>query len=437
MRHKKAMRVLALTAVLSAVWGNGFGMEVLNTKKGVVIDDASLSVDGRLQFFGHGQIVKDPVRNDGRLYLFIKQARLRFHGNVEAVKYDVQLAFAGEDELRAGLNASLNLLDYSFDVPFFYGTHLKVGQFKVPYGRERLANGGRQLFADRSINNLAFRVGRDVGGAIYGRGEKLAGTLGVFTAGGRDVPERYLPEKLGVPLLAVRAGFDNGIDQDLFDLDAAIGRTDRVKGAVYANAAYTQDTAIGHNVVLGLKTSEVPLLLNKNWNPYLGKAPLDRGTLVQAGGDAVVKAPMGGATVMASAEGNYAAFSNIYGRIELAGGTGTLGAAKGNLELAARYAYLLLDENMSPGAGKKIVKGRTPVQELTPAVTYHIKKGRSKIILDLPILFDVPVAVEKGMGTYVLIPEQPDQTTLVNTLPGSYITRRTVVEGRMIYQLSF
>jgi hypothetical protein len=47
------------------------------------------------------------------------------------------------------------------------------------------------------------------------------------------------------------------------------------------------------------------------------------------------------------------------------------------------------------------------------------------------------VVVEKGVGTYVLIPEQPDQTTIANTAPGSYITRRTVVEGRMIYQLEF
>jgi hypothetical protein len=437
MKPTRWIRTAALAATAATFAAGASALEVINTKRGVVIDDASLSVDGRLQVFGHGQIVKDPFRNDGRLYLYLKQARLRFHGHVEAVAYEVQLAFAGEDELRAGLNASLNLLDYSFDVPLARGARLKVGQFKVPYGRERLTDGGRQLFADRSINNLAFRVGRDVGGAVYGRGDALAGALGVFTAGGRDVPERYLPEKLGVPLLSARAGFDNGVDDGLFDLDASIGRVDRVKTAVYANAVYTHDTAIGHNVVLGLKTAEVPLLLNKNWNPYLARAPLDRGTLVQAGGDAVIKAPLGRSTVMASAEGNYAAFSNVYGRIELSGGVAAVGAARGDLELAARYAYLLLDEDMSPGAGKRIARGRTPVQELTPAVTYHLARGRSKVIFDLPILFDAPVAVEKGIGTYVLIPEQPDQTVLVNTVPGSVITRRTVVAGRMIYQLSF
>lgn len=425
-------RVVAAAAVLIGLSSFGFGMEVVKT------DDLGLNLDGRLQFFGHGQVLKDPVRNDTRLYLYLKQARLRFHGNVQEVQYDVQLAFAGEDEVRTGQNAALNLLDYSFDMPLFDGgPRLKVGQFKVPYSRERLTNGGRQLFAERSINNLAFRVGRDVGGALYARGERFAGTLGVFTAGGRDVPERYLPEVLGVPMLALRMGYDDGIDQELFDLDGTVGEADRFKKAVYANALWVQDTSIGHNVVLGLKTSEIPLLLNKNWNPFLGKAPLDRGSLVQAGGDAVIRAPLAGGTVMASVEGNYGAFSNIYGRIEMAGGAGTIGVAKSKVELAARYAYLALDRDMSPGAGKKIIRDRTPVQELTPSITYHVKKGRSKIILDLPILFDVPVAVEKGLGSYVLIPEQPDQTTVVNTVAGSYITRRTVVEGRMIYQLTF
>ena len=438
MKITRRLAAAGLAAVCAGLPGKGLAMEVFNTKKGVVIDDASLSVDGRLQFFAHGQIVEDPVRNDGRLYLFLKQARLRFHGNVEAVRYDVQLAFAGEDEVRTGQNASLNLLDYNFDVPFFLkGLYLKVGQFKVPYSRERLTNGGEQMFAERSFNNLAFRVGRDVGGAFYMKGQKLAGTVGVFTGGGRDVPERYLPEKLGFPMTVVRLGYDDGIDEELFDLDGNVRPADNVKKALYANALWMHDTAIGHNVVLGLKTAEVPLLLNKNWNPYLGRAPLDRGNLLQAGGDAVVEFPMAGATWRASLEGNYAAFSNNYGRIEMTGGVGSFAMRRGNLELAARYAALILDTDVTPGAGQKIVTGKKPVHEVTPAIVYHMRRGQSKIILDLPILINTPVAVEKGLGAYVLIPEQPDQTTVVNTVPGSYIDRKNVVAGRLLYQLTF
>lgn len=436
--------VALLVAALVGVSPGAFALELLNTKDPVKIDDASLNLDGRLQFFGHGQFVKDPFRNDGRLFLFLKQARLRIHGNVESVKYDMQLAFAGEDEVKTGQNASLNLLDFNFDVPLpVDGLWLKVGQFKAPYSRERLTNGGKQIFAERSFNNLAFRVGRDVGGAVYAKGEKFAGTLGVFTGGGRDVPERYLPEKLGFPMTVVRVGYDDGIDEDLFDIDSTVGQTDRVRKAVYANALWMHDTAIGHNVVLGLKTSEIPLILNKNWNPFLGRAPLDRGNLVQAGGDAVIRAPWRGMTVMGSIEGNYAAFSNNYGRIELSGGVGSVGVAKGRWEFATRYAYLLLDKDMitpastNPPPGlKKIVTDRTPVQEITPSITYHLTRGRSKLIFDLPVLCNTPVVVEKGLGTYVLIPEQPDQTGTANGA-GNYIARRTVVAGRMIYQLTF
>jgi hypothetical protein len=428
-------RAPAAAAMAVALCLQGFGMEVFNTEQKPVIEKASLSVDGRLQFFGLGQVVKDPHRNDGRLFLFLKQARLRFHGNIEDVRYNTQLAFAGEDEVKSGQNASLNLLDFDFDLPLHNAVRLKVGQFKVPYSRERLTNGGQQLFAERSFGNLAWRVGRDVGGAVYAKGDNFAGTLGVFTGGGRDVPERFLPEKLGIPMTVLRVGYDDGVGQDLFDIDSTIGTTDRPRMAAYVNALWTQDTLIGHSVVLGVKTSEIPLILNKNWNPYLAKAPLDPGSLVQVGGDWVFKAPLGGATVMASAEGNYAAYKNTYGRIDISGGTGMVGVAKGKVELATRYTYLNLGKKVTPGGGRFILTDNRPLQEVAPSLTYHVKKGRSKVLFDFPVLFDVPVVVEKGLGSYV-ITEQPDQVTLIKTA-GNTLRRRTVVEGRMIYQLSF
>ncbi len=436
MKYGIFQRVSAAAVLVAGLSLQGFGLEVINKEKGLVLDQFSLNVDGRLQFFGVGQEVKDPVKDDGRVYLYLKQTRLRFHGDVDDVKYNMELAFGGEDALKSGQNAALNLLDFSFDMPVWRAVSLKVGQFKVPYSRERLTNDGQQLFADRSIDNLAWSVGEDVGGALHAQGDKFVGVFGVFTGGGRDVPERYLPEKIGFPMTVLRVGYDDGIDKDVFDLDGTIGQADRVKKAVYLNGLVMKDTAIGHSVVLGLKTTEVPLLLDKNWNPYLGQAPLDRGTLTQAGGDAVIKAPFGGATVMAEAEANYAAFTNVYGRIEMSGGTATLGASKGKVEVAARYTYLLLDKNVTPGSGKKIMTGGRDIQEINPSLTYHIVRGRSKLIFDFPVLFNVPVATEKGVGSYVLT-EQPDQDVVVNTVPGSSIHARTVVEARMIYQLSF
>lgn len=41
------------------------------------------------------------------------------------------------------------------------------------------------------------------------------GGLGILT-GGRDIPERYLPRNLGVPMVMLRAGLDFGTGESVF-----------------------------------------------------------------------------------------------------------------------------------------------------------------------------------------------------------------------------
>jgi phosphate-selective porin len=174
-----------------------------------VNDPGGLRVDGRTQMFGFAQHVDDASRNDARLYLFLKQARLNFSGGTETTSYHVELAYAGEDEVRApSPGVSLNLLDFNFDIqlPGTEATAVRLGQFKVPYGREGLTNSGTLQFAGRSIQHLGFRMGRDVGAAVSTQRGALSLVGGMFAGGGRDVPERYLPQTLGIPLVALRVG---------------------------------------------------------------------------------------------------------------------------------------------------------------------------------------------------------------------------------------
>ena len=97
------------------------------------------------------------------------------------------MAFGGEEEVKApSPGVSLGLLEASGDIGLGGPLRLRAGQFRVPYSRERLSNPGTLLFADRSINNLMFNVGRDVGAAVYGQRGDLVGTVGVFTGGGRS-----------------------------------------------------------------------------------------------------------------------------------------------------------------------------------------------------------------------------------------------------------
>ena len=61
----------------------------------------------------------------------------------------------------------------------------------------------------------------------------------------------------------------------------------------------------------------------------LAQAPLVQGTVWQAGGDAVVRTPLGRYTVNAEAEVNYGKFSNSYGSLALKGGRVQVGASRG------------------------------------------------------------------------------------------------------------
>ncbi|PYQ47351.1 MAG: hypothetical protein DMF78_24020, partial [Acidobacteria bacterium] len=213
-------------------------------------DKFTLNANGRMQWLAVGQKLDDPFRSDDRMYLFMKQARLRLTGKYGDAKFDVQLAYGGEDVIAASPGVGLGLLDFSFDVPTPFKTRVKVGQFRVPYGRERLTDAGTLNFGDRSIQSLGFSWNRDVGAALSKRHGKFAGTVGVFTGGGRDVPQRYLPEKIGSPMLVTRFGYDDGIDEDVYTVNSRVASPDRTRLAAYFNALYLKDSLIGHSTVL-------------------------------------------------------------------------------------------------------------------------------------------------------------------------------------------
>lgn len=426
---KVMARTLAVATVLFGIapYGFGMGLEVLKTEK------FDLTIGGRAQLIAYAENVADPVRDNNRLYMFLKQARVNIHGAVQKVKYNTEWAYAAEDINTT--NNNLTLLDFSFDVPLLNSERnwLKIGQFKVPYGRERLAYDGNLMFADRSTQSLGFTRGYDVGAALLTQSGKLSGTVGVFTAGGRDVPLRFLPEVLGFPLVAVRVGINDGADKDVYTVTQNDLDIEKKQWAAYLNGLYTHDTLIGHGLVLDIQTGEKSLLTNLNWNPYLKRTPLNRGDLFQVGWDAVYRAPCGGGTSWSSEiEMNHGEFSNRYGTIVLNGlraQTGVLFNKK--YEVALRGAALLPDDAFKNISGRQIT-GKVVVSEVVPALTWYLRGHDLKIVVDAPVLINVPVANETGVGSYVLT-EQPDQTNSA----GSGIHRRTVTQGRLMFQAAF
>ncbi len=173
-------------------------------------DEAQLNVGAMTQVLGFGQRVDDPYTDHNRLYLFMKEARLPANGHYQDVSFNAELTLGGEEAIAATSGVSLSLLDLSINLPLRFlnaSSYVKVGQFKVPYGRERLTYSGSSQFIDRSIQDFGFRVGRDVGVAVTLNPGPFTIIGGVFTGGGRDVPPpHYLPERLGIPQFVVAPG---------------------------------------------------------------------------------------------------------------------------------------------------------------------------------------------------------------------------------------
>lgn len=453
MRFKNLAAPLA--AALLGVPAAASAAEVLKT------DNATLELNGRMQMLGFGQRVQDPFRADGRVYLFLKQGRLGVSGNVDRLRYGMSLAFGGEDEVKAtgGVTSgfSLGLLDMYADVPvpLVQNAYLRVGQFKAPYSRERLTDAGSLLFADRSLQNLAFRVGRDAGIVLHTRAGPLVAGAGVMTGGGRNTPERYLPQRLGIPMVVFRAGLDGGMGEDVFAMPdgaapmSAAARAkvdpDTLQGAFFVNALYTRDSQVGHSSVLAQRAVDIPLLLNKSWNPYLGQS---LGELWQVGADAVARAPVGPGVLSGEVEGNYGVFQNQEGDIRVAGGRAQVAYRYQPVELALRYSLLLPDAHFAyrwnaAATGQPAnfqvtapITGKEALQEIAPAITYTFENFPAKLVADLPIQVNAPVVIEQGVGAYVLS-EMPDQISYLGTKAGSSVSRQTVINARLLVQAAF
>jgi Phosphate-selective porin O and P len=425
MKNLGAAAVAASLAFSAGGW-NADAAEIVKT------ENVGVNLDGRLQVLGHLERVESEFRDQNRAFMFLRQARVGASGYVEGLQYRVLLGFAGEDEAKApSPGVSLGLLDMYVDVPLGGAGNLRVGQFKTPYGLERMTDSGSILFADRSIANGALRIGRDMGAAYHARFGNFVGAVGLFTGGGRDVPERYLPQVLGVPLVMARVGIDNGLYENAF-AEPTAAPAPGMRYSVGLSGAYTKDTQIGHSTVMNVRLGERSLLMNPNWNPLLGQTPTERGQVWQAALDGAVRVPVGPGVVTGEAELQYGEYGNAYGNIEIASGRAQVGYNQGIVDAALRYAVVRPDADMAV-AGVSIAGGQ-PYHEVTPGVSIQLFNPGTRLVLDLPVLLQAPVITEPGIGAYVLS-SQPDQTSYLKN--GGTVDRMNVVQARAMFQAAF
>lgn len=467
---KRTTGLLAVAALIGMMIPSARGLELVKN------DKLSVNTYGRAQMIGVGEYVPDPYRDHMRVYLFLKQARVGFKGFYEDVKFDTQFAFGGENS--NGTNTDLGLLDFVADVPIpklGENTWFKIGQFRVPYSREGLTDTGYMDFGARSVANLGTYQSRDYGLALMGTKGVWTGTIGTFSSGGRDVPQRYLPERFGLPYLVTRFGYNDGLDEDIYHVISSDLNVNRTKKAVMFNAIYMQDTLIGHSSALQSRTIDKNLLIDSGFNPYInagggpglgtigGTQTLQRGNMWMLGADAAIRHPMGtGKSVSAEVEGNWGGYQNRYGVIHIANARAQTAYQVNQFGIGVRYGALFMDRKSgflttsATGTGtaagaavNRVINNNlaAPIHEITPAMTWHFKGHNMKLVADLPIFLNCPLWYDR-MGTALPLGSQPvgayafpDPTsTTQNSLlatPGNSTERRTVVQGRMMFQFMF
>jgi hypothetical protein len=265
---------------------------------------------------------------------------------------------------------------------------------------------------------------------------------------------------LGSPLVAFRAGIGEE-GADLIWLKEHL-ETQTLKQNFFVNGIIAKDSKVGHSTVFNVKAADKSLLIDANYNPFInstdnttGKARgYSQGTLWQLGMDYSAHLPLSEKTGLdAQAEIDYGQYANDYGQIQLAGATAQAAYYFKPFEVALRYGLLIPDAKMTvlqTGASTQSITifgaNAAPIHELTPSLTWFLKGEQLKLTLDFPVYLNMAVAQElnpspssgnpSGVGAYVLLPQQPGQTSLLKTA-GNTIVRQTVVEARLGLQYLF
>jgi phosphate-selective porin OprO/OprP len=215
--------------------------------KGVTISDAEgdteLNIRGRVQVQGavetnapdeHGERAAPDVS------FLVRRTRLVFQGHVlqRALRYYVQLGTATRD-----MEPDLLVPTRDAYVEWLHvrDAHVRAGQMKVPFSRERVVSSSALELVDRSNVNAELSLDRDVGVQLYskdflGAGKRLRYYAGVFGGDGRNRTAGRAGLLWVARVEALPFGdFDDYVEADLV-------RTAKPKVAIGFATAYNQST---------------------------------------------------------------------------------------------------------------------------------------------------------------------------------------------------
>jgi phosphate-selective porin OprO/OprP len=230
-----------------------------------------LQLRARAQFLAAAEdaFVSDDERERG-LLVAIRRARLTLSGHMwgEKTTYKMELAVSPADlgmtDNKSGNPPITNrdntlsrspLLDMYVHFKQIRDLNLRVGQYKVPYSRQRVISSGAQMFVDRAISNGEFNVDRDVGldlgsSDLFGLGGKLHYNLGVYAGEGHS---GYVANDFGLMLLARVEVLPFGPFRDY--IESAQDRDPEPRLSVGVAGAWI-DNAKGNRGILGRRPAD-------------------------------------------------------------------------------------------------------------------------------------------------------------------------------------
>jgi phosphate-selective porin OprO and OprP len=179
--------------------------------------------------------------------LMVRRARVTFGGTMwgKHNKYKIELAVSPKDESvdDLGYVTQTPLLTWQNSFTHLRDLELRIGQYKVPYSRERVVSSSKLAMVDRSSHNKAFNLDRDIGLDLGSRDLGGAGlfqyNVGVYAGEGRG---RFEASDFGLMVLArlnvtPMGLFDDYEPQDFkrtgprLSLGAAVAYVDGAQGA--------------------------------------------------------------------------------------------------------------------------------------------------------------------------------------------------------------
>lgn len=246
-------------------WVPGDGLEFVSKD-----DMFSMAIRLRGQFLyevERGFDADKNARSDPKQNLTLRRARITFAGHMWGPKtqYKVELAIAPADLGMTHVAGTDNppvlsdrdnyptrsvLHDWYVQFSQLRDLNFRIGQWKVPFSRERVISSGDLQFVDRSLTNQEFNLDRDIGiefrsNDLFGLNKQLRYYAGVYNGDGRN---QYELENFGLMYLGRLEFLPLGNFKDYSEVD--FQRSSEPGLSVGFAFAHVQDAA-GNRAILG------------------------------------------------------------------------------------------------------------------------------------------------------------------------------------------